>query len=389
MTLAVFSAIWWINQSFDPGFNASFPDLIWTGLSALLAFGGMLLLLFRRPPGFGIGMGMFLLIFLGALAQLLLPAPAAGSAGGDFPGAVRLAQIAAFPLLLTLPFRYPLALAAPASGARGPSQPPLPPGLFEAFLSLALRSDPGQLMRAMTLTSAHALSADISLIASLQHPGTLIAIHCGYHRPKQEYIGAATFDHSLAPVITEALRQNRPLHIPAKSKLPDLQGLGNLLGLELAGPLLAAPIRSSEVISGTALVMLSLQVDQAWSAADQNYLADIATSFAEVFRVAHESKIKEDKFNQAGRALKNLQAENERLAQALRDLPAADRSISGEVERLQGELRTTMKEVALLRSALEESDHKDTLEAGLGDRQTPGGNAPASAAPPGAPPARS
>lgn len=357
VTLAIFSAVWWTNQSVHAGFNGSLPDLIWTGLSALLTAGGILLLLLRHPPGFGIGMGMFLLLFVGELAHLLLPAPAAGTPGGDFSGAVRLAQIAALPLVLTLPFRYPLILATPGSEARGTYQA-IPSDLFRAFLSLALRSDPAQLTQSMTLTSAFALTADASLIISLQNLGTLIAIHGGYNLPKQEFIGAATFDHSLAPVIAEALRQNRPLHIPARSNLPDLQGLGDLLGMKLAGPLLAAPIQSPGVINDTALVILSVQAAHVWSATDQNYLADIARSFAEVFRLAQENRVNQEKVNQAGRALRNLQIENERLAQALRETHSSGLPASEEVERLQAELSSRKQEIALLRNALAQSDHK-------------------------------
>jgi hypothetical protein len=60
-----------------------------------------MLLLIRQPEGFGNGLGMVILLFLGHLAHLVTPLPQ-----GDFPGAVRLAQLAAFPLLLTLPQRF-------------------------------------------------------------------------------------------------------------------------------------------------------------------------------------------------------------------------------------------------------------------------------------------
>jgi 5-bromo-4-chloroindolyl phosphate hydrolysis protein len=53
-----------------------------------------------------------------------------------------------------------------------------------------------------------------------------------------------------------------------------------------------------------------------------------------------------------------LQAENERLSQAKRTPSSVEKSVTPEVERLQTELRLTMKEVTLLRNALQESDQK-------------------------------
>jgi chromosome segregation ATPase len=103
---------------------------------------------------------------------------------------------------------------------------------------------------------------------------------------------------------------------------------------------------------------LSRQANQAWTAKDQNYLADIARSFSEVFRRVQSEKLKEDQLNQAGRAIHHLQAENERLSLAMRDHNLSEKTISPEVERLQAELRLSMKEVALLRNALNESNHK-------------------------------
>jgi hypothetical protein len=212
----------------------------------------------------------------------------------------------------------------------------------------------------MSLTTAHALSADICLLASIQNNSTLISIHCGYNLAGQEFLGAATFDRSLAPIIAESLRQNRPLHIPAKSNLPDLQGLGNALNLLPVGPLLSAPVQSPTGASSTSLVLLSMQANHVWTADDQNYLADIARTFSEVFRRAQADKLKEDQLNQANRAMSSLQAENARLSQSMSTPGPAEKSIPPEVEHLQAELRLTMKEVALLRNALQESDQKLT-----------------------------
>ena len=49
-------------------------------------------------------MAVFLLSFAGHLLYMMI-----GRIAGDFPGAVRLAHMAAYPILLTLPQRFPTA----------------------------------------------------------------------------------------------------------------------------------------------------------------------------------------------------------------------------------------------------------------------------------------
>jgi hypothetical protein len=323
----------------------------------LLASAGFFLLIFRRSPGYGPGLAIFAILFSGELVHFFLPLSA-----GDYAGAVRLAQIAAYPIMLILPQRYPPPAVSSSQPAALYSQDVprmgVQPALFQTFLTLATKTEPLQICQAMSLTTAHALSADICLLASIQNNNTLISIHCGYHLEQQEFLGAATFDRSLAPIIAESLRQNRPLHIPVRSNLPDLQGLANVLNLPPAGSLLSAPIQSPGGSSATSLILLSMQANHAWTAKDQNYLADIARSFSEVFRRIQSDKLKDEQLNQAGRLIHNLQAEKERLSLATRDASTSEKSISPEVERLQTELRLTMKEVALLRNALKESDQK-------------------------------
>jgi len=370
--LAIFSSIWWINQSLYGSFNGSPADRLWTGFSMALAAAGLVFLILRRPAGYGTGLAMFGLLFLGEMIYFLFPLPE-----GDYPGTVRLAQMAAYPIILILPQRYPPPTISPSRQTALYSQAApglgIQPALFQSFLSLATKTEPLQICQAMSLTTAHALSADICLLASIQQNSTLISILCGYNMVRREFLGAATFDRSLAPVIAESLRQNRPLHIPAKSNLPDLRGLGNALNILPVGPLLSAPIQSPAGASSTSLVLLSMQANHVWTADDQNYLADIARTFSEVFRRAQTDKLKEDQLNQASRAINNLQAENERLSQAKRTPSSVEKSVTPEVERLQTELRLSMKEVTLLRNALQESDQKLlTLQKAQAKTSVPG-----------------
>ena len=97
----VLSLIWWGNNGQGIDYNNTWPDSISSALGIILSLGGILIVIIRRPNGWGVGAGMLALIGAGYSLHLLSPS------GGDYPGVLRLALITAFPLLLTLPQRIP------------------------------------------------------------------------------------------------------------------------------------------------------------------------------------------------------------------------------------------------------------------------------------------
>jgi GAF domain-containing protein len=353
LALAVFSAVWWSNQPQGNGFNGFLADMVWTAFNGALALVGGIMLYARRPPGYEIGLAMFALLFLGQALHLVFPLPV-----GDFPGVVRLVQLAAFPLLLTLPYRQlTLVMGPQAASARRAAG--IDPEAYQAFLDLATHSEPQEIYQAITRTVAHALDADLCLLISLSDPQNVITVYSGYDLSRRESLGFATFDSTLVPVLSEALRQSRPLHLPADSKLPDLNGLSKMFDLKLAGSVLAAPIASPGDTPAMALLLLSPYTRRVWSAADQNYLADIARALVEVLRRSQSRLALEDSLDQASRALQSLQSENERLSVAVDDL-SAQKALFPEIQELQEQLRLALEEIATLQNALMVSDLRVT-----------------------------
>jgi hypothetical protein len=128
LLILILTGLWWLNQTSATSFNSSPPDMLWAGLSLLLAFVGGLLSIIRRPLGYGIGLSMFALLFLGQLVYFINPLPP-----GNFPGIVRLTQIAAYPLLLTLPSRFSMEVDYSSIDKNG-----VQPEVFQQFTALAI-----------------------------------------------------------------------------------------------------------------------------------------------------------------------------------------------------------------------------------------------------------
>ncbi len=341
LLLTILTGLWWPKQSANTFFNASPADLLWSGFSLFLAFSGGLLLIIRRPEGYGIGLGMFSLLFVGQLVYLFDPLPQ-----GNYPGLVRLTQIAAYPLLLTLPTRFSLGSEFERRESYG-----YDPKAFQNFQIIATSSDQLQVCRAITALVSQALKADFCLLISPPDTNKHISLYCGYELTHQEIIGAATFDSKLVPVLSESLRQGRPLHLPAQGNIPDLEGFEKILNRSVSGSLLSAPIFTPSGELEQALVLLSLDSERTWTAADQNYLADIAKALADIFDYKNKLLAQTDILAQSKRTLQNLQAENDRLNDDIIEITSRYNASLEKTGQLQAELRKALLELDLTQTS--------------------------------------
>ncbi|HLE14114.1 MAG TPA: GAF domain-containing protein [Anaerolineales bacterium] len=356
LVLFLLTGVWWTSQTALVYFNGSLPDVLWTSFTLLLALAGGLVLLVRRPAGFEIGLAQFVLISLGLALYLLAPLPQ-----GDYPGAIRLAQMAAYPLLLTLPFRF--SHEADEAGASDRAwRAGIQPDNFQAFLLLAGATGSQEICRSLTLAIARALPADLCLLLSPPDGQKNISIHCGYQLEKTEWLGSATFDGGLVPVLSEALRQGRPLHLPANGNLPDLTGLSQVLNLPLFGALLAAPVASPVGDPLLAIVVISNRSKRSWSASDQNYLAEIARALPPVLQRSQERLVLGDELTRANRNMQRLQTENDRLARALQDSISKEKNTAQEADDLRAQLRTALQDFAQSQSEASGGDHAHLLD---------------------------
>jgi hypothetical protein len=343
LVLFLMTGVWWTSQPGPVFFNGALPDVLWTSFSLLLALVGGMALLVRRPAGFEFGLAQFALLSLGLALHLLAPLPQ-----GNYPGAVRLAQMAAFPLLLTLPFRFSFELS---QAGRPAVQDRFQPEVFLPLLKLASAAGNQEICRFLTQALAHALPANLCLLLSPPDSQKIISIHYGYDLEKKEWLGSATFDGGLVPVLSEALRQGRPLHLPANGNLPDLVGLGQVINHSISGALLAAPVNSPLGGLLLAIVVISGPKKRSWTAAEQNFLAEISQALPGLLQRAQERIILGDELNNANRSVQRLQAENKRLLLALQESLTKEKITAQEAEDLRAQLRNALQSSSQPQSA--------------------------------------
>ncbi len=339
-------ALFWLGRGQVGGLNFSTLGFIFEGLALGLILAGELALLTRRPAGWSTGLAMLVILFLGTLAQLAAPNQ------GDWAAWMRVAQLAAMPLLFSLSARLhlpvvtpaPLNLPEPASTpATTPTEEPqtslpkgLPVGELLGILNLGASEKPEEVCQLLTRHLARALVADVALLLSAPDSSGQVVIMCGYDLIREDSLGGGILDQKHIPGYAEAMQRNKPLQVPASSKL---DALARALGLKSSGNLLVLPLLNEESKPLAAIVLLSPYSGRVWSAEDLRYIKETGPAVSQLLQ----------KTQRGYRMRENLLTAEARLSETLQ-----------EHERLLEEQRRAGEELEALRQSAAESDQQRT-----------------------------
>ncbi len=337
-------ALW--AQKPGTSFNASVFEKVWQVVSLAVVVLGTFGLLRRRPNGWGNGLAMLILAFLGHLLSLFWPM------GGNFPGFVRLTQLALFPILLTILQRFP---------ASAPERTPViktdpvteeatlerrryttDPKTFHSLMTLAAEINADKVGRAMTRGIAQAMFADLCFLVTNGDDKSL-TITCGYDLIREENLEGSTVNKEIIPLLANAIQRGRPLRLPSSSTSSDLKGLGEILGLSNPGNLLSVPIASRESGNLGGILILSPYSNRLWNAEDQAYLSHVSSLFIPILERSQRASLLE---GDRDKALKEAQAAREQAEQAVKKSEEAVKELEKgqeKVAQLQGENKSALQ----------------------------------------------
>lgn len=284
-------------------YNMTPFDVFWQLGSIGFAVFGLFLLLIRRPNGWGNGMAMLLLAFIGHLLQMIF-----GHIDGNYPGAVRLAYMAAYPILMTLPQRFPAPITGPTTiKSVAPSEErrrySTDPKTFHALLALAAESTAEKVSQAITRAIAQTLLADLCFLIYLTDNNNQMQIASGYDLIREENLDGGSMNKNMIPMLTNAIQRGRPLRLPSSSTSADIKGLSDLLGLSSPGHLMSVPIVTPDKDPIGGVLVLSPYSNRLWSAEDQAFLANIAISLVPIIQRGQKMNTLEQKGEQTKQAL--------------------------------------------------------------------------------------
>ncbi len=361
------SLLTWASQSSLTTYNMTIDDLLWQIASLSLIFIGALILLIRRPNGYGNGLAVLALIFLGHLGHL------AFHEDGNYSGIIRLAYMAAYPILLTLPQRFPAPVDVGSVNVNASAEKPAKarkqeapvqerrrystdPKTFHALLALAAELSAPKVSQAITRAIAQTMLADLCFLMYLTDNKNQMIIASGYDLIREESLEGGSVNKNSIPVLANSIQRGRPLRMPASSTSADIKGLSELLGLQNPGNLLGVPIVTPEKDSIGGIILLSPYSNRLWSAEDQAFLANIAVSLVPIIQRSQKMSKLEQAGEQTKQALETLQ-------QRIAELEKQNNELTQQIEvvRSQSEKNAEQGEnVAVLLAVQEES--QQTIE---------------------------
>ncbi|MCZ2126263.1 MAG: hypothetical protein LC099_00630 [Anaerolineales bacterium] len=348
------SLVSWQQQIANPiaavSYNLTTDNFIWQIASAAIAFVGIVALLFRRPDGMWYGFLLLTLGLLGHFGQIFF------GAEGDYSGIVRLAYMAAFPILLTLPQRFGMMDGTNASSP-APSKPitfkqdtgrverrrySADPKTFHSLLAVAAESNSTKMSQALIRAVAQAMLADLGFMIYLTDGGNKMVIAGGYDLIREDSLPGGPLTKNAIPMLANSIQRGRALRLPASSTSADIKGLGDLFGLTNPGHLLYVPILTQEKEPLGGILLLSPYSDRTWSAEDQAFLANIAASLVPII--------------QRNQKISDLESQSDMAKIQIEDLEAKVRSLQKKADAAKAEpSRGNPAEIASLRAAQEES----------------------------------
>ncbi len=313
-------------------FNGSFPDLLWSIYNLTLAVVGLIILERRRPDNASAGAIALSILLIGQGVHLLFAPPT-----GDLDGWMRFADLLAYPLLFSLPFRFatpPTETQQRAIYIQRQEAPQPSEKALEALLRL-LSTSPNHPEACARIAEAvsRAFKADLCLVLTPPSHGKL-SIACAYDLIRESVLPGTTLPSERVPVLTAALDRRRPLRLPASSTSSDLKTLAQALNMSHTGPLLATPLDPGEdtPIAG-GLLLLSAYTQRSWNEQEQQRLATFAQHIARWIASAeppssdtHETST-DAKQHELETPIENLQTENQRLQEPFLDAQEATRRL--------------------------------------------------------------
>jgi signal transduction histidine kinase len=325
------SLLTWQLQMTSISYNQTVDDRYWQFGSIFAALFGIAILAIRKPDGMWNGIIFLIIGLLGHVGHLLF------TIEGNYSGLVRLAYMVAFPILLTLPQRFSTAPSRPAPSrtetpARATSKKQeagqvagqvdrrrysTDPKTFHAMLALAAESNPTKMSQAITRAIAQTMLSDLCFMIYLTDNNTQIVIAGGYDLIREDSLEGGSLNKGSIPMLANALQRGRPLRMPASSTSADIKGLGDILGLTNPGHLLCVPILTPEKESLGGILLLSPYSDRTWTAEDQAYLANIATSLVPIIKRSQKTNKLEAQSSQALTQIADLERHVQELTQQL------------------------------------------------------------------------
>ena len=239
---------------------------------------------FRKPAGWHLGLIMLGILALGPVLHLIIPLK-----GGAYSGAVRASQLAAFPMLFLLSYRwqeqkyaakeYGKSSIEPRKDPDAPAQY-VNPETWQMLADMAQSKDKPASVQKILSSLSGAVKAQICLLAVASAKEEKITFQPGYFQPEEGNLDPLGIEARVLPLISNALQNEVVERLAVNAYSPDTLALGKAFGLEPVEDILFVPLHVAEKQPKTGLLLLFSRSLTNLSARQYSALEDLAIIMA-------------------------------------------------------------------------------------------------------------
>jgi len=289
-------------------FNTNILSLVWDSVRWIVFFAAIVLVLIRRPGGWGLSLLALLLFIAGTSLQVML-----GDGSTNLPGLARLFDLLAFPMVA---MRFALSGASgsvltdggsQARQARQASSESIP-----QLSDLILTLEEPDLPQAMTSWICSAMRVEVSYFLADTEHGDGVDFISGFDRISSNALPSFQLTSDAVGRLHFALTGREILRLEKPEADAALRTVAEKAGLAHAGPALFIPLVLSEE-PAVGILLLASYSDEAWHAEDETIGRMFAQACAAAFQQIHARNNLTQELEEQRQALAQTAQEGERL----------------------------------------------------------------------------
>ena len=330
-------------------FNANLLSLVWDLMRLIYLAVGIILLLARRPVGWGFSAVAMLLLLAGVTLQLAL-----GDATTNLPGLARLCGLLAFPFAgmrlaySTATGASPSLTGSPASQIRSAAAESLP-----ALSELILTSRPQDLPQTVTAWICNSMRVEAAYFVASSENGDSVEFICGYDRISSQALPGFVMTSEAAPQLHFAVTGRQMMRLGKAEADSSLRGAAEQAHLAQTGPALFAPLPLGDE-AAMGILLLAAYSGEEWSEEDEPVAQAYARACASAFQDMHTRSLLEQGIEENRQEILRLQEENE-------SLQAARMNLETQLEQAEQEWRNERQRAEGLASLVKDQDQQPAV----------------------------
>lgn len=347
--------------------------ILWQIILMLLALSGVILLLIKQPPHWGLGIIILILLAVGYLLQL------GSETSSDLMGTVRLVQIFSFPWLIALTQRFADIKNEEIRSEIQPEADPksqkkdTKPELIDLLLKINLTVTSQEKYIAVARALSLSVVSDICYIMHRSQESQELHILAGYDLIREEFLETAILNQDQLPQIISSWEGNQHLNLwQPGGENQDAATFMELLNYHRIGNLFAYPLPLANQGALAGVVFLSPYTNKQWTSKTRQQMDEIRKTLTQVLFSKDPKEIFRAEINQLQRELHQQKAQKEEIQKALAEKESQIDKLNVALKQYKGKYQKeklqAVKQIDSLKESIQALKRREAIQS-EGQRQ--------------------